>query len=160
MRKFWLTYKAKAVIIFPGGFGTLDEFFEIATLLQTSKISKKELALVLYGEDYWSDLIKFDSHGQERRHLRRRPQALQASARRPRRPSPISRRGSWDPLADRSGRRRGAAAAAAVLILAAAGGACSRLPRSGRPGASRRASPRGTGRNSTDGRPRAARSTT
>jgi len=61
MRKFWLTYKAKAVIIFPGGFGTLDEFFEIATLLQTSKISKKELALVLYGEDYWSDLIKFDS---------------------------------------------------------------------------------------------------
>ena len=61
MRKFWLTYKARAVIIFPGGFGTLDEFFEIATLLQTSKISKKEMALVLYGRDYWSDLIKFDS---------------------------------------------------------------------------------------------------
>jgi hypothetical protein len=61
MRKFWLAYKAKAVIVFPGGFGTLDEFFEIATLLQTSKISKKELSLVLYGEDYWSDLIKFDS---------------------------------------------------------------------------------------------------
>jgi hypothetical protein len=61
MRKFWLVYKAKAVIIFPGGFGTLDEFFEILTLLQTSKISKKELALVLYGEDYWRDLIKFDS---------------------------------------------------------------------------------------------------
>jgi len=61
MRKFWLTYKAKAVIIFPGGFGTLDEFFEIVTLLQVSKISKKELTLVLYGEDYWRDLIKFDS---------------------------------------------------------------------------------------------------
>jgi uncharacterized protein (TIGR00730 family) len=61
MRKFWLTYKAKAVIIFPGGFGTLDEFFEIVTLLQTSKISKKELTLVLYGKDYWQDLIKFDS---------------------------------------------------------------------------------------------------
>jgi hypothetical protein len=61
MRKFWLVYKARAVIIFPGGFGTLDEFFEILTLLQTSKISKKELALVLYGEDYWRDLIKFDS---------------------------------------------------------------------------------------------------
>lgn len=61
MRKFWLTYKAKAAIIFPGGFGTLDEFFEIATLLQTGKISKKKLALVLYGEDYWRDLIKFDS---------------------------------------------------------------------------------------------------
>jgi uncharacterized protein (TIGR00730 family) len=61
MRKFWLVYKAKAVIIFPGGFGTLDEFFEILTLLQTSKISKKELVLVLYGGDYWRDLIKFDS---------------------------------------------------------------------------------------------------
>lgn len=61
MRKFWLTYKAKAVIAFPGGYGTLDEFFEIVTLLQTSKISKKELALVLYGGDYWRDLIKFDS---------------------------------------------------------------------------------------------------
>lgn len=61
MRKFWLTYKAKAVIAFPGGYGTLDEFFEIVTLLQTSKISKKEMALVLYGGDYWRDLIKFDS---------------------------------------------------------------------------------------------------
>ena len=61
MRKFWLTYKAKAVIAFPGGYGTLDEFFEIVTLLQTSKISKKELVLMLYGEDYWRDLIKFDS---------------------------------------------------------------------------------------------------
>jgi uncharacterized protein (TIGR00730 family) len=61
MRKFWLTYKAKAVIAFPGGYGTLDEFFEIVTLLQTSKISKKELVLVLYGGDYWRDLIKFDS---------------------------------------------------------------------------------------------------
>ena len=61
MRKFWLAYKARAVLAFPGGFGTLDEFFEIVTLLQTSKISKKELALVLYGGDYWRDLIKFDS---------------------------------------------------------------------------------------------------
>lgn len=61
MRKFWLTYKAKAVIAFPGGFGTLDEFFEIVTLLQTSKISKREMALVLYGGDYWRDLIDFDS---------------------------------------------------------------------------------------------------
>jgi uncharacterized protein (TIGR00730 family) len=61
MRKFWLTYKAKAVIAFPGGYGTLDEFFEIVTLLQTSKISKREMDLVLYGGDYWRDLIKFDS---------------------------------------------------------------------------------------------------
>jgi uncharacterized protein (TIGR00730 family) len=61
MRKFWLTYKAEAVIAFPGGYGTLDEFFEIVTLLQTSKISKREMALVLYGADYWKDLIRFDS---------------------------------------------------------------------------------------------------
>jgi len=61
MRKFWLMYKAKAVIAFPGGYGTLDEFFEIVTLLQTSKVSKKEMALILYGGEYWRDLIKFDS---------------------------------------------------------------------------------------------------
>ena len=61
MRKFWLVYKAKAVLAFPGGFGTLDEFFEIITLLQTSKISRKELTVVLYGEDYWKDVIDFDA---------------------------------------------------------------------------------------------------
>jgi len=61
MRKFWLVYKAKAVVAFPGGFGTLDEFFEIVTLLQTSKISKKEMTLVLYGEDYWKKVVDFDA---------------------------------------------------------------------------------------------------
>lgn len=60
MRKFWLVYKAKAVLAFPGGFGTLDEFFEIMTLLQTSKISKKELTLILYGEDYWRKVLHLD----------------------------------------------------------------------------------------------------
>jgi uncharacterized protein (TIGR00730 family) len=60
MRKFWLVYKAKAVLAFPGGFGTLDEFFEILTLLQTSKISKKELILILYGEEYWHKVLRFD----------------------------------------------------------------------------------------------------
>lgn len=60
MRKFWLVYKAKAVVTFPGGFGTMDEFFEIVTLLQTSKISRKELTLILYGEDYWRKIIDFD----------------------------------------------------------------------------------------------------
>jgi len=60
MRKFWLVYKAKAVVTFPGGFGTMDEFFEIITLLQTSKISRKELTLILYGEDYWRKIIDFD----------------------------------------------------------------------------------------------------
>jgi predicted Rossmann-fold nucleotide-binding protein len=57
MRKFWLTYKARAVVAFPGGFGTLDEFFEILTLLQTGKVSKKELLLLLYGEEYWRRII-------------------------------------------------------------------------------------------------------
>jgi hypothetical protein len=61
MRKFWLAYKAKAVLAFPGGFGTLDEFFEILTLIQTSKISKKEVTLVLYGKDYWNDVLHFDA---------------------------------------------------------------------------------------------------
>ncbi|MCJ7643710.1 MAG: LOG family protein [Candidatus Aminicenantes bacterium] len=61
MRKFWLVYKAKAVVAFPGGFGTLDEFFEIVTLLQTSKISRKEMTLVLYGEDYWKKVVDFDT---------------------------------------------------------------------------------------------------
>ncbi len=60
MRKFWLVYKAKAVVAFPGGFGTMDEFFEIVTLLQTSKISRKELTLILYGEEYWRKIVDFD----------------------------------------------------------------------------------------------------
>lgn len=61
MRKFWLLYKAKAVIAFPGGFGTMDEFFEIITLLQTSKVSKRELTLILYGEPYWRKFLNFDA---------------------------------------------------------------------------------------------------
>jgi uncharacterized protein (TIGR00730 family) len=61
MRKFWLAYKARAVLAFPGGFGTLDEFFEILTLIQTSKISKKEVSLILYGKDYWNDILRFDA---------------------------------------------------------------------------------------------------
>ncbi|MDD8031169.1 MAG: LOG family protein [Acidobacteriota bacterium] len=61
MRKFWLMYKAKAVIAFPGGFGTLDEFFEIITLLQTGKVSQKEVLLILYGKDYWEKVINFQA---------------------------------------------------------------------------------------------------
>jgi hypothetical protein len=60
MRKFWFAYLAKAVVIFPGGFGTLDELFELLTLLQTSKI-RKRLPLVLFGTDYWNDVINFDA---------------------------------------------------------------------------------------------------
>jgi uncharacterized protein (TIGR00730 family) len=60
MRKFWFAYLAKAVIVFPGGFGTLDELFEILTLLQTHKI-RKHLPVVLFGSRYWSQVIDFDA---------------------------------------------------------------------------------------------------
>jgi uncharacterized protein (TIGR00730 family) len=58
MRKFWFMYLAKAMVIFPGGFGTMDEMMEVLTLLQSKKI-KKNLALVLYGTDYWTKIINF-----------------------------------------------------------------------------------------------------
>lgn len=58
MRKFWFVYLAKALVIFPGGFGTMDELWEVLTLLQTGKIQKK-MAVVLYGEDYWKKVINF-----------------------------------------------------------------------------------------------------
>jgi uncharacterized protein (TIGR00730 family) len=58
MRKFWFAYLAKALVIFPGGFGTLDELFEILTLAQTDKLAKKIL-VVIYGSEYWNKLINF-----------------------------------------------------------------------------------------------------
>lgn len=61
MRKFWLVYKAKAVIAFPGGYGTLDEIFEVLTLLQTQKIQKDHVVILLYGEEYWKKIVDFDS---------------------------------------------------------------------------------------------------
>jgi len=60
MRKFWFAYLSKAFVIFPGGFGTMDECFEILTLVQTEKI-KKKLLLVAYDEKYWKKIINFDS---------------------------------------------------------------------------------------------------
>ncbi len=60
MRKFWFVYLAKAVIMFPGGFGTMDEFFEILTLLQTRKI-RKHLPVVLFGTEFWDKVINFDA---------------------------------------------------------------------------------------------------
>jgi uncharacterized protein (TIGR00730 family) len=60
MRKFWFAYLAKALVIFPGGFGTLDELFEILTLAQTQKLAKKIL-VVIYGTEYWKRLINFDA---------------------------------------------------------------------------------------------------
>lgn len=59
MRKFWFAYLAKALVAFPGGFGTLDELIEILTLLQTKKI-KKQMTVVVYGSEYWKKIINFD----------------------------------------------------------------------------------------------------
>jgi len=59
MRKFWFAYLAKALVIFPGGFGTCDELFEILTLAQTDKLSKK-IAVILYGREYWEHVLNFD----------------------------------------------------------------------------------------------------
>ncbi|HSL22492.1 MAG TPA: LOG family protein [Vicinamibacterales bacterium] len=56
MRKFWFAYMAKALVVFPGGFGTLDEMFELLTLAQTEKLSAK-IAVVLYGTDYWNQIL-------------------------------------------------------------------------------------------------------
>src|SRR5881296_3233727 len=56
MRKFWFAYLSKALVIFPGGFGTLDELFEILTLVQTDKLSKK-IGIILYGREYWDQVM-------------------------------------------------------------------------------------------------------
>lgn len=60
MRKFWFVYLAKALVIFPGGFGTLDELFEVLTLLQTKKISKR-LPIIIYGSEYWNKIININA---------------------------------------------------------------------------------------------------
>ena len=60
MRKFWFAYLAKAVIVFPGGFGTLDELMEVVTLVQTKKM-KKPMPIVLFGNDYWNEVINFNA---------------------------------------------------------------------------------------------------
>src|SRR3954453_18234779 len=60
MRKFWFAYLAKAVIVFPGGYGTLDELFELLTLIQTRKM-RKPMPIVLFGTEYWKDIINFDA---------------------------------------------------------------------------------------------------
>src|SRR5882757_2615139 len=60
MRKFWFAYLAKALVVFPGGFGTLDEMMEILTLTQTQKLAKK-MTVLIYGSEYWKEIINFDA---------------------------------------------------------------------------------------------------
>ncbi len=60
MRKFWFVYLAKAVVLFPGGFGTMDELFEILTMVQTRKM-RKRMPIVLYGTKFWDEVVNFDA---------------------------------------------------------------------------------------------------
>jgi len=60
MRKFWFAYLAKALVVFPGGFGTLDELTEILTLVQTQKLMKR-MVVILYGTTFWNEVINFDA---------------------------------------------------------------------------------------------------
>ena len=59
IRKFWFLYLAKALVVFPGGFGTMDELFESLTLIQTGKISRPRV-IIVYGTEFWRNLINFD----------------------------------------------------------------------------------------------------
>jgi uncharacterized protein (TIGR00730 family) len=60
MRKLWFAHLARALVVFPGGFGTLDEFTEVLTLAQTRKLDRK-IAIVLYGTSYWNEILNFDA---------------------------------------------------------------------------------------------------
>jgi uncharacterized protein (TIGR00730 family) len=60
MRKYWFVYLAKAFVMFPGGFGTMDELMEVLTLVQTQKLRKK-VTILLYGKEFWNEIINFDA---------------------------------------------------------------------------------------------------
>jgi predicted Rossmann-fold nucleotide-binding protein len=60
MRKLWFAHMARAIVVFPGGFGTLDEMSEILTLAQTHKLDRR-ITVLLYGESYWKEIINFDA---------------------------------------------------------------------------------------------------
>jgi uncharacterized protein (TIGR00730 family) len=60
MRKFWFSYLAKAIVVFPGGYGSMDELMEVLTLVQTQKLTKK-IIIVLYGSQFWNEVINFEA---------------------------------------------------------------------------------------------------
>jgi uncharacterized protein (TIGR00730 family) len=60
MRKLWFAYLARALVVFPGGFGTMDELFEVLTLSQTQKLDRR-VPVLLYGSEYWKELVDFQA---------------------------------------------------------------------------------------------------
>jgi len=60
MRKLWFAHLARAMVVFPGGFGTIDELMEVLTLAQTGKLSRT-LPIILYGTEYWNEIINFEA---------------------------------------------------------------------------------------------------
>jgi len=60
MRKLWFAHLARALVVFPGGYGTLDEMAEILTLQQTGKLDRR-VPILLYGSQYWKEIINFDA---------------------------------------------------------------------------------------------------
>ena len=80
MRKFWFAYLAKALVVFPGGFGTMDELFEILTLAQTKKLAKK-ITIILYGSAFLERDHQLRCAGEVRHHLGRRLEAFRVRGR-------------------------------------------------------------------------------
>jgi hypothetical protein len=60
MRKLWFALLARALVVFPGGFGTLDEMFEVLTLMQTQKVDRR-IPVILFGSEYWKEIVNFEA---------------------------------------------------------------------------------------------------
>ena len=94
MRKYWFAYLAKALVVFPGGFGTLDEMFEILTLAQTQKLAKK-ITVVIYGSSYWKEVLNLDVLVEKGAISPARPSTSSSSPTLPSRPSSCSATASF-----------------------------------------------------------------
>ena len=81
LRKMHFLLRARAVAVFPGGYGTFDEMFELLTLIQTGKV--RPLPILLFGRDYWNRVVNFEAHGRGRRDRAARPRPHPLDARTP-----------------------------------------------------------------------------